>query len=42
MIECKKEIPCYNCICYGSYNTGGKKYCKCGRRKTKKTQKEIL
>jgi len=36
MEECKKDIPCYMCMCYDSYNIGGQKYCKCGKRKNKK------
>ena len=30
---CKKDIKCYKCMCYGSYNTGGRLYCKCGKYK---------
>ena len=37
MDVCKQNKPCYQCICYGSYNTGGKKYCKCGYYKPKKS-----
>ena len=36
MIECTKDIPCYECICYGSDNTGGRKYCMCGKYKNDK------
>lgn len=33
MIICNKNIHCYECICYGSYHTGGLKYCMCGKYK---------
>lgn len=30
------DQSCFGCLCWGSYNTGGIKYCLCGYEKIKK------
>ena len=36
MEKCTEDIDCYDCMCWGSYHTGGEKECLCGKYKEKK------